>query len=268
MALWCTVKRKRGKEEIQHAFFSETQEDLLKVAAKVPRAKDEKASARLAKDTSQLATSSCRENARILLVSFGILLSVPNTKQKKGAGSATSAPSYIRKTKPTNARSRRRIQNQTRQQPSLVKNTDKWGSISRRTELVHDSTDGFTDVRRSILKKSTKKCSRNHLTTRFCRSAEKHSDQRAQRSVIENCSEKTAIPMPLCMNRESQAGLSIAKDMQERQHGHLPRNVAKLAELTKRTRILFSDESEDLERPLDQVLLLKRHQICCGFRRL
>ena len=149
---------------------------------------------------------------------------------------------------------------------SLVKYTDKWGSISRRTEIVHDSTDGFTDVRRSILKKSNKKCSRNHLTTRFCRSAEKHSDQRAQRSVIDNCSEKTAIPMPLCMNRESQAGLSIAKDMQERQHGHLPRNVTKLAELTKRTRILFSDESEDLERPLDQVLLLKRHQIYCGFR--
>ena len=69
------------------------------------------------KRPAQLATSTCRENGRNLLVIIGILLSVPNTEQKKGANSAKSVPSYITETRTVKTRSMRRTQNQTRQQP-------------------------------------------------------------------------------------------------------------------------------------------------------
>ena len=47
------------------------------------------------------------------------------------------------------------------------------------------------------------------------------------------------------------------EEMQERQHGHVPKNFTKIVELTKRTRKLFSDQSLDLDQPLGQILMLK-----------
>ena len=64
--------------------------------------------------------------------------------------------------------------------------------------------------------------------------------------------ETTAIPMPLCENRDVQAGLRIAKKMQEEQHGNVPKIVTTFMGLTKRTRVLSSDQNLDLMQPLDQ----------------
>ena len=88
-----TTKEERENEEIRHVLLPETHTDLLK------RAKDQEASAPPEKETRQFATSLWRENARLLLVISGILLRVPNTKQEKGANTATLVPWNKTKTK-------------------------------------------------------------------------------------------------------------------------------------------------------------------------
>ena len=58
-------------------------------------------------------------------------------------------------------------------------------------------------------------------------------------AVIQGGSRNDCNPNALCMNREIQAGLSIARCTLERQHGTVPKNFTKFVELTKRTRNRF-----------------------------
>ena len=109
---WCSFrhdKNQKGKERkreyIQHDLLPETQTDLVVETAKVPKAKDHKVSAHLAK-----------QKASVLQAHAG-KLSVPHTKQKMGAHSAKTVLSHRTKTKTVNERSMRRTQDQTRQQP-------------------------------------------------------------------------------------------------------------------------------------------------------
>ena len=76
-------KKVTEKKEIQHDLLSETETDLLKETAKVPRAKAKRRQAIWQKETSQFASSSCTENGRILLAIMLGTLSVPNTKKTK-----------------------------------------------------------------------------------------------------------------------------------------------------------------------------------------
>ena len=87
-------------------------------------------------------------------------------------------------------RSVNKTQNQTNMQQTPWENIEKLGCISRRTELPREPTDGSTDMRRHILKKNNQKHSRNYLTTRFCRNAERTFGQRTQRSAVGKYSRK------------------------------------------------------------------------------
>ena len=72
--------RKRKRKTSNSISRPETQTDLVQ---EVPKAEDHKVSAHLEEEISQFAVSFCMESARILLLIIGILLSVPNTKQKE-----------------------------------------------------------------------------------------------------------------------------------------------------------------------------------------
>ena len=172
------TRKEKERAEIQHDLFPETQTDLLKETAKVPKSKEQKASAHQGNETRQLATSTCTESARILLVIVGILLSVPNTEQtKKGASSAKSVPSFIPKTKTVKGRSQRTL-NQTRQQPPWYKILNSWDVfLGTQNSYAIQRVDLRTrdDPRSSI------KSSRNHLAIRFCRNAVKYLQTRERK---------------------------------------------------------------------------------------
>ena len=68
--------RKRKRKKSNTTSFTRPKRIFQRNTAKVPRAKDHKASARPAKEARHLARSSCRESARILLVIVGILLQI------------------------------------------------------------------------------------------------------------------------------------------------------------------------------------------------
>ena len=106
----------QGRRKQERKGKGEARTDLLKETAKAPEAKDQKVPVHPEKETTQLATSSCRESARILLVIIGVLLSAPNTEQKKGGNSAKSVPFMHTEDKKVNERSRCRTQHQTKHQ--------------------------------------------------------------------------------------------------------------------------------------------------------
>ena len=96
---------------------------------------------------------------------------------------------------------RQGMEHQKDTQPDKVTTAlfEKLGCIARKTEVLRDPTDGSTDVRRSVMMRSSKKSSRNHLTIRFCRFAEKMIQIRQRKGpsldIVVDL-ETTAIPTP------------------------------------------------------------------------
>ena len=91
---------KKEKEMANIAAAKENKETALK----------EKVSAPSGKEDQPACCKYIRESARILLVIVGILTSLPNIKQKKGANLAKSVPSHKTKTSTVKERSVRWMQ--------------------------------------------------------------------------------------------------------------------------------------------------------------
>ena len=106
---------------------------------KVPMTKDQQIPAHPRKETSQLATKYMQGRvARILLVIIGVLLSVPNTKQKKGSRLVDKCSFTHDEDKQCQGKKhQQRIQRQTRQQPLLVKDLNKSGGVLLEEQNFH-----------------------------------------------------------------------------------------------------------------------------------
>ena len=233
----------------------------------MPCAKDQNSAALPAKTTRQLATSTCREGAGILLVINDILISVPKfLKQEKGAGLSDKCS-----TRQIDGKNSQRKKHQEDTKPdkattALVKDAEKLGCFPGKQNFYVKPTDGSTDVRRSTLKNSSKKSSRNHLAIRFCRSAEKLNQIRERTGpslpTLQGASRNDRNPKRLLSVYEERDPnwTDWCEEKQEKRHGHVPKNFAQFMERTQRTRIPFSQQNWDLEQPLDQVLIPKRER--------
>ena len=135
----------------------------------MPRAKDQKASACPARETSQLAASSCRGHARNLLVIICILLGVPNEKIE-GCRFHDKC-SFIHNEDNSQGKKQKKCSKPDKTTTALVKDIEQLGRISQRTVFVEE--------KQSEVQKPS-----HHSSLQKSRKIQ--SDQKTQRSAVGN----------------------------------------------------------------------------------
>ena len=139
----------------------------------------------------------------------------------------------------------------------------KSGMYSQITEFL---TDGSTDVGRSMLEKSIKmlpetisrfdsaETPKNIFKSKNRKDRHWGSSRWIEKRPQSQC--------PPCMKNEIQIGLIGVKNLQERRHGNVPKELYKIrGTFQENLETFFSDQNLDLEQPIDQKLMPKRDSL-------